>query len=331
MKLSEVLLSYANWNARRAWEQFQDSDLNKRLDAAACAGMATELLLKYLLARRSPSLLAELTTGDKGGALAARLTFSSEDYSTELADVRSCTAEEAFYIHTKIEGIPTILAVDEFKTLMKVRNAACHLAAESRLSEIADAMYSLTSMYETARKAIPGLEWPFTGESHFIDMFQYQYRQSSAAVIKGKIKEHGDAFRAGSVASSVSDDAHHFLGLWAAATFDEDYSFTHPQETPWKCTACKSPTAALLCEIEPATFYQPAETDQEPKESAQGETWIPLAFGCTNCGLCLSPRELRTLELDDDGWALNAMKPIPRRTRSFEKIPDEFRVTTEVS
>ncbi|MFF1254953.1 hypothetical protein ACFVYC_20995 [Pseudarthrobacter sp. NPDC058329] len=327
VKLTEVLLSYANWNARTAWNQFQDPDLNKRLNAAACAGMATELLLKYLLARQSPGLLAELTPGEKGGALTARLTFSSEDYSKDLADVRSCTAEDAFYIHTKIDEIPTVLALDEFKTLMKVRNAACHLAAESRLSDIAEAMYSLTSMYDRAKNAISGLEWPFMGVDHFVEVFQYQYRQSSAELIKGKIKEHKEASQTGSVADSAPDDANEFLGLWSATIFDEDYSFTHPQKTPWKCPSCKSQNGALLCEIENTTFYEPAEPDREPKAWAQGEVWTPMAFGCINCGLCLTPRELRTLELAGDGWAVNASDPIPKRKGDFEEIPEEFQVT----
>lgn len=327
VKLTEVLLSYANWNARTAWDQFQDKDLNKRLNAAACAGMATELLLKYLLARQSPGLLAELTTSDRNSALSARLTFSSEAYSKDLADVRSCTAEDAFYIHANIDEIPTVLAADEFKTLMKVRNAACHLAAESPLSDIADAMYSLTSMYGTAKEAIPELEWPFAGVDHFVNMFQYQHRQSSAAMIKGKIQEHADAAKAGSVVESAADDANEFLGLWSAMMFDEDYSFTHPQKTPGKCPACKSKEGALLCEIESRTFYKPDETDQIPKEWAQGEMWTPMAFGCTNCGLRLTPRELRTLELGNDGWAVNALRSIPKLKRDYEAIPDEFQVT----
>ncbi|NQD89118.1 hypothetical protein HP499_15125 [Paenarthrobacter sp. CM16] len=326
MKLAEALLSYANWNARRAWEQFQDGDLNKRLDAAASAGIATELLLKYLLARQSPGLLAELTTGDKRSALLARLTFSSENYTKDLADVRSCTAEDAFYIHKEIEEIPTVLALDEFKALMTVRNASCHLAAEAQRSQIAEAIYSLTTMYEKARTAIPGLEWPFTNLENFVEIFQYQHRQSSARLIKEKIKLHGDGVRSGAIVISDSGKPDDFLALWVAAIFDEDYSYGLPRRIPHKCVACKSPDGQLLCEVEPTTFYKPDDPVQEPTTWAQGEIWMPLAFACTRCALCLTPRELRTLELDKDGWAENATKPIPR-PGNFEEIPEEFQVS----
>jgi hypothetical protein len=330
MKLSETLLSHANWNARKAFEQFQSDDLHFKLNAAACAGMAAELLLKYLLARHSPSLLAELTTGDKAGALTARVEFSSDDYAPALAEVRSCTAEDAFYIHDTLVEIPTVIARDEFSDLMNVRNAACHLAALSSRSRAIAAIHSLLSMYEKAQLAIPDLEWPFTGLDAQVEMFQYQYRQTSIKAVKAKIVEHKADFHSGQ--SSVDpDDPESFLDIRAYSIVLDEYSDAQPERVALKCVACGSPEGQLLCEAETRTFYKPDEPDATPTEWAQGKRLSPAAFGCTNCRLCLSPRELRTLEAEGDGWAVNAMKLRDQHSDDFEAIPDEFQVCTAKS
>jgi hypothetical protein len=326
IKLSEALLSFANWNARKAFEQFQDNDTNVRLNAAACAGMAAELLLKHLLAQQSPSLLAELTASAKSRALAARMTFSTDDYSLALADVRSCTAEDAFFTHDRLEAIPTAIAIDEFNVLMQVRNAACHLAALTSRAKINEAIYALISMYEKAQSELPNLESPFSGIEPRIEVFQHQYRQSSFKAVTAKIKEHKEHFHSKQVPANV-DDPKNFLELWSAMIFDEDYSFAGPEVKPHKCTACGSPDGSLLCEVVPETFYRPDVPGQNPTEWVQGKRLHPMAFACEKCNLSLSPSELRTLETNSDGWALHAMKSIVRHSESFEIIPDGIQVS----
>lgn len=321
MKLSETLLSFANWNARKALENWHfNDDLHLRLETAVCAGMAAELLLKHLLARYSPGLLAELVPIDKAKALFARTTFSSDDYSAVLADVRSCTAGEAHYIHTQVNEIPTVIGLTEFQQIMQVRNAACHLAAITTQAALRDAIYALVSMYEQTKVEVPDLEWPFTGMDDEIDSFKDEYRQFSQKAIKEKLAEHEASFRSGTQSIHATDPLE-FLQFWTDKIFFEEESFTRPAREQHKCPVCKSQDGQLLCESEGELFDNP----DDPDEAVYGEMLHPMAFACMNCELCLSPRELRTLASGGDGWATNATRSLERHSGTFTKLPEDLR------
>lgn len=316
--ISDALLSSARWNARQAFQHWDSDDHSEALHASACIGIAAELLLKHLLATESPALLADLMPKTKEKAFRARRSFATDAYHSGLSEIHSCTADDAHFIHKETEDIPEVIDKVDFDLLMKIRNAACHLAALSPFEVRRDGIHFLIGMFEKSNPSDPNGSLTFQGLESKIERFESIYRQDRYELIITKVK--GVKTRAASLAGTHDADqlaveAREFLWTESESLFgspeDKWDSFTSPAYRACKCMSCGNKSAELLCELEGEMFDVPAQGAGDQEVFEYGNVLHPHAFACGNCGLTFSSRELRVLAEKENGWALEVTKSIP--------------------
>lgn len=319
--IADALLSSAHWNAREAFEHWDSDDHPKALHASVCLGISAELLLKHLVSLESPALLADLVPKDKVKAFNARLAFADEGYRQELSEVHSCSADDAYFIHKEMKSIPEVVDKKDFALLLKIRNAACHLAAISPYEERRDAVYALLRMFDTA--SLTESQWsdPFQDFAQEVKQFQERYRQDRFALVMAKVEEVKAQYR------GLNEADRNFEAMARGFLYDESELLFGSPEEGWdaitspayrsrKCLVCGQTDAEVLYEQEGEVYDVPREADDEAVFE-YGNLLHPLAFACDQCGLTLTSRELRALASGSNGWAQGVLEQIEDRSGHY--------------
>ncbi|WP_104195831.1 hypothetical protein [Cryobacterium sp. M15] len=331
--LAAALLHAAHESARAAFGTKDLTDFHPQMQSAVHAGSAIEYLLKFLLVSESPLLVAEVRPPSVKSAVQSRIALSRNAYGAHLADVKSCSVEDAFLMVQEIVGVK-LLRLSELQAVTKARNAAIHLAIFPAQEELEDNLCTMILAFNYAARKQPAAAFPAPEREQ---MIAYSARRMQVRYQAAQEKTQPVISRSSKPASASGQDnekfiarQREFLDLQAEQLFGLDmhlWSGEFPTTRAFLCTRCGHQGVAL-CWAEGISFdeHTPSPVAMIEEADDEGVGLWGVAFACSWCGLTLTSNELLALESKKDPWAASLMEPHPMTVEQYTDETEPYTV-----
>ncbi len=330
--LATALLHAAHENARTAFSGKDSKAFHSRLQAAVQVGSSIEYLLKFLLVSESPLLVAEVRPSNVKSAIQARIALSRDFYGSHLADVKSCSVDDAFLMVQEVLGL-RLLRQTELLAVTRARNAAIHLAVVPDSGEQEDNLCTMISAFEYAfRNRLPAIFSMSEREvmRRYVERrMEVRYEAAEEKVRPAK-KEAFGQIDAGILSERMIARQRDFLDSQAEHIFGADmrlWNGEFPTTRNFVCMRCGRQGIAL-CWAEGVSFdeHTPGPREIIEEDGDGGVGLYGMAFACSWCGLTLTSNELLALDSKKDPWAASLMEPHPMTEEQYVAEPEPYTV-----
>lgn len=332
--LADALLQAAHKSAKAAFEMKDMTDFHHQVQSAVHTGSAIEYLLKFLLASESPLLVAEVRPPSVKLAIQSRIALSRGDYGTHLADVKSCSIEDAFHLVQEILGM-RLLRLPQLQSVIKARNAAIHLAVFPGLEDHQDNICTMISAFEYAAKKQPSVAFSVSEREEMVaytsKRMQIRYQDAQEKIRPSRSESGNPAALSTQDKEKFIARQRDFLDNQAEYVFGADirlWNGEYPTTRTFSCMRCGCQGIAL-CWAEGISFDKYTPGPDGLIEQADGDGGIGLwgmAFACSWCGLTLASDELLALESKKDPWATSLMEPHPMTEQQYIEESEPYTV-----
>lgn len=283
-KLFESLLHAARADARQALEQYADPDSSVRLRAAVSAGSAVEALLKAVLAQTLPSLLAE--RGDVHTQLI--LSGLPGARGKSYLDCRTVGGLEAMRAVT-VAKPSLMLAEDDVKRALSVRNAATHLS----ILTTADLKAGIRSMVATIEVLLPSLATPMDFWGQALLPHAETLREAVADQRMERVEEAKSLARVRlEKLKIVGQSAFEAMAELLDAKGYQDEVEGETARVAHRCPVCEY-SGWLSGFVERSNLHYSHEDDYGAPRAWVDRTLDVAEFSCEVCGLYLRSAEVR--------------------------------------
>ena len=310
------------------------NDFHAQVQTAVHVGSSIEYLLKFLLASESPLLVAEVRPANVDSAIKSRIALSRDAYGTHLADVKSCTIDDAFQMVQEILGM-RILRKTELQAVVKARNGAIHLAVLPGDEEQQDNLCTMISAFGYAAKKQSAAAFS-ASESEQMTAYAERRMQERYSAAEEKLRATGNGASNARNASEQDNEKftvrqREFLDRQAECVFGTEMQWWHgefPTTRTFSCLRCGHQGIAL-CWAEGISFdaFTPGPGGIiEDKDGDGGVGLWGMAFACSWCGLTLTSDELLALDSKKDPWAANLMAPHPMTEQQYTDEAEPYTV-----
>lgn len=308
-------------------------DFHSQVQTAVQSGSAIEYLLKFLLVSESPLLVAEVRPPSVKLAIQSRIALSRNAYGPHLADVKSCSMDDAFVMVQEILGL-RILRQTELQAVVRARNAAIHLAIFPSPEEQEDNLCTMISAFEYAARRQSSLAFtPAEREemnAYVERRMQVRYQAAQEKVHPTKNSSSNPGTTGGEVSEKFIARQREFLDSQAEYVFGADMKLWNgefPTTRNFLCMRCGRQGIAL-CWAEGISFdeHTPGPEGLIEEDGDGGVGLYGMAFACSWCGLTLTSNELLALDSRKDPWAASLMEPHPMTEEQYTVEPEPYTV-----